>query len=89
MSSNKTRKTGACVSRFLEAVENLRRREDGFVILEMMRQITGLGPEMWGPDIIGFGDYHYKYASGRESDIFLTGFALRKQNLSLYRRVRV
>ena len=70
-------------------MENLRRREDGFVILEMMRQIMGLGPEMWGSSIIGFGDYHYRYASGRESDIFLAGFAHRKQNLSLYVRFRV
>ena len=89
MSSDKTRKTGASVSRSLEAVENLWRREDGFGILEMMRQITGLEPEMWEPNIIGFGDYHYKYTSGREGDIFLAGFALRKQNLSLYRRVWV
>ncbi len=84
MSNNKTQKTGASVSEFLQAVDNPRRREDGFAILEMMRQITGLEPEMWGPSIIGFGDYHYQYASGREGDIFLVGFAPRKQNLSLY-----
>ena len=50
----------------------------------MMREITGLKPEMWGPSIIGFGDYHYRYDSGREGDMFLTGFSPRKQSLSLY-----
>ena len=84
MAENKTRKTGASVEDFLASVENKRRREDGSTILEMMKQITGMEPEMWGPTIIGFGDYHYKYASGREGDMFLTGFSPRKQNLSLY-----
>ena len=50
----------------------------------MMREITGLEPDMWGPSIIGFGDYHYKYESGREGEMFLTGFSPRKQSLSLY-----
>ena len=84
MAENKTRKTGASVENFLASVQNKRRREDGSTILEMMKQITGMEPEMWGPTIIGFGDYHYKYASGREGDMFLTGFSPRKQNLSLY-----
>ncbi len=84
MAENKTRKTGASVSDFMASIENKRRREDGKTILEMMRRITGMEPEMWGPTIIGFGDYHYKYDSGREGDIFLTGFSPRKQNLSLY-----
>ena len=84
MSNSKTQKTGASVSEFLESVDNPRRREDGFAILGMMRQITGLEPEMWGPSIIGFGEYHYQYASGREGDIFLIGFAPRKQNVTLY-----
>ena len=84
MAENKTRKTGASVEEFLASVENKRRREDGFTLLEMMREITGLEPEMWGPSIIGFGSYHYKYESGREGDIFQTGFSPRKQSLSLY-----
>ena len=84
MAENKTRKTGASVEEFLASIENSRRRTDGFAILAMMRQITGLEPEMWGPSIIGFGDYHYKYDSGREGDFFLTGFSPRKQNLTLY-----
>ena len=84
MAENKTRKTGASVEEFLSSVENKRRREDGSTLLTMMQEITGLEPEMWGPSIIGFGDYHYKYESGREGDMFLTGFSPRKQSLSLY-----
>lgn len=84
MSQNKTQKTGASVDEFLESVASPRRREDGFAVLAMMREITGLEPEMWGPSIIGFGDYHYKYESGREGDFFLTGFSPRKQSLTLY-----
>lgn len=84
MSQNKTQKTGASVEEFLESVANPRRRQDGLAVLAMMREITGLEPEMWGPSIIGFGDYHYRYESGREGDFFLTGFSPRKQNLTLY-----
>ncbi|MDE2701728.1 MAG: DUF1801 domain-containing protein [Chloroflexota bacterium] len=84
MSQNKTQKTGASVEEFLESVASPRRREDGLAVLAMMREITGLEPEMWGPSIIGFGDYHYKYESGREGDFFLTGFSPRKQSLTLY-----
>ena len=84
MAENKTQKSGESVEEFLASVENKRRREDGLTLLEMMREITGLEPDMWGPSIIGFGDYHYKYESGREGDMFLTGFSPRKQSLSLY-----
>ena len=84
MAENKTQKTGASVGEFLASVENKRRREDGFTVLKIMQEITGLEPEMWGPSIIGFGSYHYKYESGREGDIFLTGFSPRKQSMSLY-----
>lgn len=84
MADNKTVKTGASVEEFIAGVENSRRREDGETLLEMMREITGLEPEMWGPSIIGFGDLHYKYESGREGDMFLTGFSPRKRSLSLY-----
>lgn len=84
MAENKTQKTGASVENFIESVENKRRREDGFALLDVMKEVTGEDPEMWGPSIIGFGDYHYKYESGREGDIFLAGFSPRKQSLSLY-----
>ena len=84
MAENKTQKTGASVEDFIGSVENKRRREDGFTLLQVMKEITGEDAEMWGPSIIGFGDYHYKYESGREGDFFLTGFSPRKQSLSLY-----
>lgn len=84
MAENKTQKTGASVKDFINSVEIKRRREDGFTLLELMKEVTGEDPEMWGPSIIGFGDYHYRYESGREGDFFLTGFSPRKQSLSLY-----
>ena len=84
MAENKTQKTGAGVEEFLASVESKTRREDGQRVLELMKEVTGLEPEMWGPSIVGFGDYHYKYESGREGDFFLTGFSPRKQSLSLY-----
>ena len=65
-------------------MQHARRREDGRKLLRMMRAVTGLEPEMWGPSIIGFGNYHYRYESGREGDFFLVGFSPRKQSLSLY-----
>ena len=61
-----------------------RRRADGLVLRRMMKDVTGLAPDMWGPSIIGFGDDHYRYTSGREGDFFLVGFSPRKQSLSLY-----
>ena len=84
MADNKTVKTDASAADFIAGVENKRRREDGAALLEMMREITGLEPEMWGPSIVGFGDVHYKYESGREGDMFLIGFSPRKRSLSLY-----
>ncbi len=84
MAENKTVKTGASVDEFMAAVENKRRREDGLILLELMRDVSGLEPEMWGPSIIGFGSYHYRYESGREGDMPLIGFSPRKQSLSLY-----
>ena len=84
MAENKTQKTGASVDGFLAAVEHPRRREDGRALLRMMREVTGLEPDMWGSSIVGFGDYHYRYESGREGDFFLVGFSPRKQSLSLY-----
>ena len=84
MADNKTIKTEASVEDYLNAVENDSKRADSFAILELMREVTGEEPAMWGPSIIGFGDYHYKYASGREGDFFLVGFSPRKRNLTLY-----
>ena len=58
--------------------------EDSLVVLKMMEEVTGEPAEMWGTSIVGFGSYHYRYASGREGDMMLTGFAPRKQALTLY-----
>ena len=81
---NKTQITKASVEDFLNAVEHQGKRSDSFTILEMMREVTGMEPAMWGPSIVGFGSYHYTYASGREGDFPVTGFSPRKQNLTLY-----
>ena len=84
MSENKTIPNNASVTEFLKTVENETRREDSFVILEKMKEITGKPAVMWGNSIVGFGSYHYKYDSGREGDMLITGFSPRKQNLTLY-----
>ena len=84
MAKNKTVETEAEVEAFLHAVPDERKRADSYAILKLMQDVTGEEPKMWGDSIVGFGSYHYKYASGREGDWFLTGFAPRKQNLTLY-----
>jgi hypothetical protein len=72
------------VTEFINQVEKEQKRKDAFEVLEMMKNVTNLEPVMWGDSIIGFGDYHYKYASGREGDWFQIGFSPRKQNIALY-----
>jgi len=84
MSANKTQPTTIEPASFIAAVEDETKRADGFRLLELMGSITGAEPVMWGPSIIGFGNYHYKYESGREGDFFLTGFSPRKTALTLY-----
>jgi hypothetical protein len=84
MAELKTQKTDASVEEFLNAVENERRRADGIAVLEMMREVTGEQPAMWGPSIVGFGTYRYEYASGREGEWMLVGFSPRKRYLTLY-----
>jgi hypothetical protein len=84
MTENKTQLTGASVDGFLAAVEHPVRHRDGLRLLEMMQDITGQEPEMWGPTIVGFGQYHYTYATGREGDAAAVGFSPRKASLSLY-----
>ena len=84
MAENKTQKTGASVDEFMASVSNARRRADGLALLAMMKDVTGLEPEMWGPSIIGFGQYHYRYESGREGDMPLVGFSPRSKSLSIY-----
>jgi hypothetical protein len=79
----KTRPNEKSVEEFLAAVDP-GRQEDCRALVELMREVTGEEPVMWGPSIIGFGSYHYRYASGREGDWFLTGFSPRKRDLTLY-----
>lgn len=83
MATLKTAKTDESVADFL-AAQPESRRQDLYAIATMMEEITGCAPRMWGPSIVGFGSYHYRYASGREGDWFQAGFAPRKQNLTLY-----
>ncbi len=84
MAELKTKPNSANINDFLSKVENEQKRADSYKILELMKKVTGEEPIMWGNSIIGFGNYHYKYASGREGDWFLTGFSPRKQNFSIY-----
>ena len=84
MSALKTQLNDANVEEFLAAVENDRRREDSFTVLELMKRVTGEKPRMWGTSIVGFGSYHYRYASGREGDWPRIGFSPRKQSLTIY-----
>lgn len=84
MAELKTKLNDASVTDFLNAVEQEQKRKDSIEILEMMQEITGEQPKMWGDAIIGFGTYHYVYASGREGDWMRIAFSPRKQNISLY-----
>ena len=84
MAELKTKRNKGDVKAFLNSVPDEKKRQDSFEVLELMTEVTGMQPEMWGDSIIGFGSYHYKYASGREGDWFMTGFSPRKQNLTLY-----
>jgi hypothetical protein len=84
MAELKTKKTAVNVDSFLNAVADARQREDSFRLVELMKEITGEEPKMWGPSIVGFGEYHYVYESGHEGDMCLTGFSPRKGNFVLY-----
>ena len=84
MSENKTQKNDADVVAFLNTIENEQRRKDSFFLLDLMTEITGEKSKMWGDTIIGFGQYHYVYASGREGDWMKVGFSPRKQALTVY-----
>lgn len=81
---NKTVANKASVEGFISSVDNDVKRGDSFELLDLMGEITGHPAVMWGDSLIGFGNYHYKYASGREGDFFVTGFSPRKQALSIY-----
>ncbi|MHA1993031.1 MAG: DUF1801 domain-containing protein [Candidatus Hodarchaeales archaeon] len=84
MAELKTKKTDQNVETFLNSVTDPSRRADSFEVLKLLKEVTKEEPRMWGTSIVGFGDYHYKYKSGREGDWFLIGFSPRKQYLTLY-----
>lgn len=84
MAELKTQPTDASVADFIAASEPAGRREDAWVLLEMMQRITEVEPVMWGPTIVGFGSYHYVYASGHEGDMPVLGFSPRKASMSVY-----
>jgi hypothetical protein len=84
MTENKTKPTEVDVERFIEAVEHPGKREDAKALDAIFRDVTGVPPRMWGPTIIGYGQYHYRYESGHEGDICRVGFSPRKAKHSLY-----
>lgn len=84
MPQNKTQITDVDPSSFIATVENPTRRADAEVMLDLMSRVTGCEAKMWGPSIIGFGRYRYRYDSGREGEFMLTGFSPRKGNLVIY-----
>ncbi len=84
MSENKTTEMDASVDDFLRAVEHPVRRADASTLLEMMQRVTGHEPRMWGPSMVGFGRFRYRYESGHEGETFFVGFSPRKTNLALY-----
>ncbi len=85
MAKTKTTYTEVNVIDFINSyVDNDQKKTDSFRLIELMRDWTGFEPKMWGPTIIGFGNYHYKYASGHEDDAPIIGFSPRKAEFSLY-----
>ncbi|HTF18664.1 MAG TPA: DUF1801 domain-containing protein [Chryseolinea sp.] len=84
MAEQKTKPTEQSVDAFLDKVPAEQTRDDCRMIIQIMTKVTGAPPAMWGPNIIGFGKYHYKYASGHEGDSCLTGFSPRKAAITLY-----
>src|SRR5215467_5737792 len=84
MAEAKTKATNESVNDFLNKIPDEERRADCFQVAKIMEEVTGEKPKMWGPSIVGFGSYHYKYDSGREGDWLMTGFSPRKKDLTLY-----
>lgn len=84
MASNKTMPTKASVDDFISKVKDDEKRQDSKELIKMLKKQSGFEPEMWGPGIVGFGSYHYKYESGREGDSVLVGFSPRVSALTLY-----
>jgi hypothetical protein len=84
VAANKTIQTRASVTEFLKSVDDPQKRADARKLAAMMRKATGKRARMWGSSMVGYGTYHYKYATGREGDFMVTGFSPRKQALTVY-----
>jgi len=84
MAENKTKPTKLSVTEFISSIDDSRKRADVRKVAAMIREATGKRAKMWGTSIVGYGTYHYKYASGREGDFMIAGFSPRKQALSIY-----
>ena len=84
MTKNKTQPTAVLPEQYIQTVDHAVRRADAEKLLELFGEVTKLKPRMWGPSIIGYGRYHYKYESGREGEFLMTGFSPRKANLVMY-----
>ena len=84
MAVNKTQATGASIAAFLAAVPDARRREEAHMLDALHRKVTGCEPRMWGPSIVGYGVYHYKYESGHEGTMARAGFSPRKAAMTVY-----
>ena len=84
MAENKTKPTRASVAGYLASRANPQQRADCRELMRLFKKVTGHSPKMWGPSIVGYGSYHYKYASGREGDSALAGFAVRGRDLVVY-----
>ena len=84
MAENKTKPTKVSVTAFIDALTDETRRADAKALIQLMQGATGEKPKMWGPSIVGFGSYHYKYESGREGDMPLAGFSPRKAATVIY-----
>lgn len=84
MAEIKTKATDVIPEKYINSIENDQRRADCARLVEIMTEVSGAPAKMWGDSIVGFGDFHYKYASGRENDWFYCGFSNRKQNIVIY-----
>lgn len=84
MAENKTQPTDQSVKSFIEALDDQQKIADSYSLVKLMKEVTGCDPKMWGPSIIGFDQYHYKYESGREGDMLKAGFSPRKREFSIY-----
>ena len=84
MAEQKTKPTRASVDAYIDAIDDEQRRADCHKLVEIMSRITGEPPRMWGASIVGFGSYHYRYASGREGESSLAAFSSRKSDISIY-----